>query len=91
MIVFYKIPPFRKAVLYTPLPLDISAQQPERGRKENRMIGQCCECKCENVEIDEYGYCPVCNRRLDWQLETGRCGWCHRPVLECTCDDSEIA
>jgi len=50
-------------------------------------IGRCVECKLDGVEVDEISYCKECVRKLEWQRETGRCGWCGRPVLECVCDD----
>jgi hypothetical protein len=37
--------------------------------------------------LDSIQYCEECTRRLEKQEETGRCGWCGRPVLECVCDD----
>jgi len=57
--------------------------------KKMAKTGTCVECKMKDQELDDIGYCADCNQRLNWQKETGRCGWCKMPVLLCVCDDDE--
>ena len=55
-------------------------------------FGICAICKIkEPLPLDDVGICEECNRKLDKQLETGRCGWCGRLVMECVCDDDNFA
>jgi DNA-directed RNA polymerase subunit RPC12/RpoP len=48
-------------------------------------MNKCMICGDE-VEVDECGICKDCNHKLDQQEETGRCGWCGHPLLECICE-----
>lgn len=45
---------------------------------------------CAECGVETSGdYCASCAAKLDKQAVSGRCGWCGKPVENCTCDDSQ--
>jgi len=55
-------------------------------KMQELLTKECTICRIE-TEVDRFGICKWCNAKLEEQKETGRCGWCGFPVLECICND----